>query len=342
MKILEIQCSNGDSKIYIAESIKNLPEYIDSEKTIILTDSNLRRFYGGIFPECNLIEIGIGEKIKTLETIKNVYQKLMAFEADRSTFLLGIGGGIVCDVAGFSASTYMRGIDFGFVSTSLLSQVDASVGGKNGVNFSGYKNIVGAFKQPRFVICDLDMLKTLPKKELSSGFAEIVKVALIKDSCLFSFLENCYEKVLNLDYDLVEKLVYESVLIKAAIVEMDEHEKCERRELNFGHTFGHAIERTSGILHGEAVSIGMVIAANLSLKRNMLSSTDTERIKNLLENLNLPVSISIDKERLKDAIRKDKKRKDSVINFVLLREIGNAVVEEIEIEELEAEIDDMC
>jgi len=341
VKKIEINGITGNSKIYIGESIKNISNYINIGKTIIITDSNVRQYYEHSFPGCKVIEIGIGEKIKTLDTVKTIYEKLIKFEVDRSSFILGIGGGIVCDIAGFVASTYMRGIDFGFVSTSLLSQVDASVGGKNGVNFSGYKNMVGVFNQPQFVICDLDMLSTLPKIILRCGFAEIVKYAAIYDGYLFSFIEDNYKNALELNKSVIEKLVYDSVNIKAAIVQKDEKEKSERRKLNFGHTFGHAIEKTTGMPHGESISIGMTAAAEFSVKRHTLSYKDAERITGLLQNFSLPINFLGNKEQLKDALRKDKKRKDNSIQFVLLKGIGNAFLEEITIEELEVIIDDM-
>ena len=341
MRTIEISGITGNSIVYIGESIKNISDYINIDKTTIITDSNVKHHYEHYFPRCKVIEIGTGEKIKTLDTVKTIYEKLIEFEVDRSCFILGIGGGIVCDIAGFVASTYMRGIDFGFVSTSLLSQVDASIGGKNGINFSGYKNMVGVFNQPQFVICDLDMLSTLPKKILQCGFAEIVKYAAIYDGHLFSFIEDNYKNALELNKSVIEKLVYDSINIKSTVVKKDEKEKGERRKLNFGHTFGHAIEKTTGMPHGESISIGMIAAAELSVKRHTLSYKEAERIKRLLQNFSLPVKFPVNKERLKDALRKDKKRKDNNIQFVLLKKIGNAFVKEIEIKELEKVIDDM-
>jgi 3-dehydroquinate synthase len=272
-----------------------------------------------------------------------IYQQLVNLEVDRSCFIVGVGGGIVCDITGFAASTYMRGLPFGFVSSTLLSQVDASVGGKNGVNFHGYKNMVGVFNQPAFVICDTEMLKTLPRKELICGLAEVVKHAVIGNREFFDFLEQRYADALNLDQTVMERLVYDSIIVKSAVVERDEREKGERRKLNFGHTLAHALEKVINISHGEAVSIGMVFAANLSVHRDLLSNDEAERIRLLLKQLQLPTDIDtgIDKEKIKDAIRKDKKREGRGIHLVLLKSIGEAVVREIAIEELEASIDDM-
>jgi 3-dehydroquinate synthase len=227
-------------------------------------------------------------------------------------------------------------VRFGFVSTTLLSQVDASVGGKNGVNFQGYKNLIGVFNQPEFVICDPRLLKTLPEKEILNGMAEIVKHAVIEDATLFTYLEKHFQKALTLDTDVIEKLVYDSVVIKSGIVNQDELEKGARRKLNFGHTFGHAFEKTAGVPHGEAVSAGMAAAAALSVRRGRLSIEDAARIKSLLQRIGLPVTIQAERKRVFDALKKDKKRKGDHIHFVLLDGIGKAVVDQIALTELEA------
>jgi len=342
VKQIEIQGQTGRSVIAVGESLENLEKYVHGTKPVIITDENLESHYKKQFPPWDTITIGTGEKIKTLGTMEYIYEQLVEREIDRSCFLVGIGGGIVCDIAGFAASTYMRGVNFGFVSTSLLSQVDASVGGKNGVNFHGYKNMIGTFNQPGFVICDTTMLKTLPQKELLGGFAEVVKHAAIGSKELFGFLETNYDKALGMDTGILEALVYESVKIKAEVVRKDEKEKGERRKLNFGHTLGHAIEKTMGISHGEAVSIGMVFAANLSVKRKMFSQAEAERIRSLLERIGLPVKISFEKEKILDAMRKDKKREGAGIHFVLLRAMGETMIEEIPIDELEDAVHDLC
>ncbi|HIJ58440.1 MAG TPA: 3-dehydroquinate synthase [Deltaproteobacteria bacterium] len=341
MKTIRIHGDTGASTILVGEVLESLGKYAPLEKTVVITDTNVRRHYQKDFPPCEIIEIKSGEKIKTLDTVKEIYQRLTEIEADRSSFIVAIGGGVVCDIAGFVASTYMRGVRFGFVSTTLLSQVDASVGGKNGVNLGGYKNMVGVFNQPEFVICDLNLLKTLPEKDLLSGFAEIVKHAIIGDPELFSYLEENYERGLSLDTDVINRLVCDSIVIKSSIVNRDEKETGERRKLNFGHTFGHAIEKTTGASHGEAISAGMVIASVLSNKRGYLSAEDAEKIEGLLEKLKLPTRLPFDLGTVLDALRKDKKRNGNSINFVLLRAIGDAVVEKISIKELETAISDL-
>ncbi len=342
MRTFEIHGSTGVSTILVGEQLQNLERYIPGGKAVIITDTNVKQFYQKDFAPYDIITIETGEKIKNLDTARYIYERLVELEADRSTFIIGIGGGIVCDIAGFVASTYLRGVRFGFVSSTLLSQVDASVGGKNGVNFGGYKNMIGVFNQPEFVICDLNLLNTLPEKEILCGMAEIVKHAVIGDIDLFAFLEEHYQKALALDVGVIEKLVYDSIVIKSAIVNRDEKEKGERRKLNFGHTFGHAIEKTTGVPHGEAVSAGMVMASDLSVKRGCLPAQDAERIKKLLQKMKLPTRIQSDRKTVLDALQKDKKRKGDSIYFVLLNNIGNPFVDQISIKELEAVIHDLC
>jgi len=340
MKTLEIQGSTKGSTIRVGEKLQNLGNYIPSKNVVIITDVNVKRFYQNKFPPHPVITIQTGEKIKTLDTVRNIYGKLVEFGVDRSTVIVGIGGGIVCDITGFVASTFLRGVKFGFVSTTLLSQVDASVGGKNGVNFQGYKNMIGVFSQPEFVICDLNLLSTLPEKEILCGLSEIVKHAAIEDGDLFEYLEEQYQKALALDSAVIQRLVYDSVVIKSAIVNRDEKEKGERRKLNFGHTFGHAIEKTTGVRHGEAVSAGMVMASELSVKKGHLQAKNAQRIKSLLRDLKLPTRLPADKKTVFDALQKDKKRKGDRIYFVFLEDMGKSFVDQISIKELEDIIND--
>ena len=337
MKVVNIKsaAAGADSVIMIGERLQNLTKHLPVKAPIIITDGNVKNLWGRHFPPGPVITIATGETIKTIDTVRYIYEQLLAVEADRSSFIVGIGGGIVCDIAGFAASTYMRGVRFGFVSSTLLSQVDASVGGKNGVNLGGYKNIVGVFNQPEFVICDLDLLQTLPQSEILSGFAEIIKHGAIADRDLFAYLEENCDRALSLEQAVIEKLVYASVIIKSSIVNRDEKEKGERRKLNFGHTFGHAIEKITQIRHGEAVSVGMALASELSVKRGALPSENSTRIVRLLEEFGLPVRLQFDGQKVLEAIRMDKKREGNLIYFVLLSDIGRAYVEEIAIQELE-------
>ena len=335
MKSVKLDTPIGKSVILIGERLQNLNTYLPVKLPIIITDSNVQKHWGHCFPPGAVITIETGEMIKTLDTVGGIYEQLLELGADRSSFILGIGGGIVCDVAGFVASTYMRGVRFGFVSTTLLSQVDASVGGKNGVNFGGYKNIVGVFRQPEFVICDQQLLQTLPPEEFHSGFAEIVKHGAIADDQLFAYLEQNWVRALAHDPEVIEKVVHESVIIKSTIVDRDATEQGERRKLNFGHTLGHAIEKVLQIPHGEAVSAGMVLASKLSEKNGYVKAEDTARLSSLLEKFNLPVQLDFDRQSVIEAVGKDKKREGQSLKFVLLKRIGEAVVEEISIHDIE-------
>ncbi|BBO87784.1 3-dehydroquinate synthase [Desulfosarcina ovata] len=334
MKTLLVNGAAGTSKILVGESIDNLKAYIDAAHTVVITDSTVEGLYRGRLPDCPVITIGQGERIKTLETVTEIYRQLVALEADRSTFILGVGGGIVCDIAGFVASTYMRGTRFGFVSTTLLSQVDASVGGKNGVNFSGYKNMVGTFNQPEFVICDMALLKSLPPREVLCGFAEIIKHGAIASAPMVEFLEAHRDGALDLNSDIIAHLVYRSVEIKAGVVSRDEREHGERRKLNFGHTFGHALEKLTGIPHGEAVGIGMVLAAKLSVEKGFLPREDAARLEQLIDRFGLPVSPPVDLAAMLGAMKKDKKREGKRIHFVFLDAMGSARVEELGFDDL--------
>ena len=334
MQQIEIQGKTRHSNIFVGERIENLASYLHQKQVVIITDDNVAGFYEKDFPNAHVIRIGTGEGIKTLETVAQIYQQLISLDTDRSGFLVGIGGGIVCDITGFVASTYLRGVRFGYVPTTLLAQVDASVGGKTGVNFMGYKNMVGVFNQPEFVICDPGVLKTLPQKDLISGFAEIVKHAAIADPDYFALLEREAQNALSLNPEVLEQVIYKSVAIKADIVNRDETEKGERRKLNFGHTFGHAVEKTIGLPHGEAVSIGMMVAAQLSGTRGMITENDVDRIRDLLSRFNLPIKADMGIEKIIDAMERDKKREGDGIHFVLLSKIGAAVVEKITIADL--------
>lgn len=216
MKTLNIQGKTGKSAIMVGERLQQLEHYILARPAVIITDNHLLNLYGKDFPRYPVITIGCGETIKTLDTVNSIYQQLVDMEADRSTVIVGIGGGIVCDITGFVASTYMRGVSFGFVASTLLAQVDASVGGKNGVNFGGFKNMVGVFSQPEFVICDMNLLKSLSMRDLLCGFAEIVKHAVIADADMFDYLEKQWPRALALDSNVIEKLVHDSVVIRLA------------------------------------------------------------------------------------------------------------------------------
>ncbi len=342
MNVFEINGKNRKSTIRIGEKLENLAAYLPLSQTVLITDYKVRKLYGEKFPKIPIIEIGMGEESKTLETVQSIFEQLIALEADRGIFIVGVGGGIVCDVTGFAASTYLRGVRFGFAATTLLAQVDASVGGKNGINFSGYKNMVGTFNQPEFVICDPDVLKTLSEKDRGCGLGEIVKHAAIADIGLFNYLEKNVSSVLNMTPESVQRMVCDSVVIKSEIVNRDERETGERRKLNFGHTLGHAVEKVYKLPHGEAVSIGMVAAAKLSLQKGLLSHADYARLENLLISMGLPTRVNIEAPAVMNALRHDKKRETDTVHFVLLCRLGEAIVETIQLSELENLLPQIC
>ena len=268
-----------------------------------------------------------GEASKNMNTVENLYERLILEGFDRHDFLIALGGGVVGDLTGFTAATYLRGIDFVQLPTSLLAQVDSSIGGKTGVDFGQYKNMVGAFHQPKLVYMNLSVLNTLPARQLSSGIAEILKHGLIKDKSYFDWMRQNRERILALEYPALEDMIAKSCNIKRMVVENDPTEKGERALLNFGHTIGHAVEKLSdfSLYHGECVSVGMAAAAFLSMKKRYLSADDLSVICNALQEYALPVSVT---EQNADEILKttksDKKMKAGKINFVLLKEPGAA------------------
>lgn len=336
MKKLSLKGKEKTTDIVIGESLRNIDKYRHGRNAVIVTDRNVGSLYKKAFSKLPVIEIGVSEKIKTLDTVQYIYEKLFELEADRSFLIIAIGGGIVLDIAGFAASTYMRGLDVIYVPTTLLAMTDASIGGKNGVNLLKYKNIVGVFNQPEAVIIDTDFLKTLPKRELSCGFAEVIKHGASLDESLFSYIEDNASWAVSLEKETIKKIIYQSLSAKIEIVERDEFEKGERKKLNFGHTIGHAIEKlTDAYTHGEAVSIGMVAEAGLSVKKGMLKRSDHIRLKNLLKSLDLPVENEIEISEIIQTVRGDKKRAGAKVGIVFLNGIGDSIVNDIDFEELE-------
>jgi 3-dehydroquinate synthase len=334
MQTIKINTATGkQSKIFIGEDFTKLQSYLPVQNIVVIIDENIFDLYHCFFKNFKCIKIQANGKNKTLETVENIISQLIDLQADRLTFIIGAGGGTTCDIAGFVASVYMRGLRFGFVSTSLLSQVDASVGGKNGVNFDGFKNMIGTFNQPEFVICDTKMLATLPKNEFVGGLSEVIKIALVKDTEMFDFIEHNVNAILKCDENILQKLITKSVQHKADIIQRDEFEKNERRILNFGHTFAHAIERNSEISHGFAVSMGMTFAAKISQYFGMISNDDFVRIKSLLCAFGLPSTTNIDNKILFENLISDKKKNDDEINFILINGIGKSAEKRIKIDD---------
>ncbi len=305
----------------------------------VITDSNVGKHFAKAALkslaasgfEAVLITVPAGEKSKRLAVVEDCHDQLAAHRLERKSFIVALGGGVVGDLAGFVAATYLRGIPFVQVPTTLLAQVDSSVGGKTGVNLKAGKNLVGAFYQPQLVLCDLDTLKTLPKREYVSGLAEVVKYGVICDPILFAQLERSLPKLLQRDVPTLRSVVARCCEIKADVVGQDETESGLRAILNFGHTIGHAIENSSGygkFLHGEAISIGQVAAARLSHNILGLPSGDAGRIEKLFVQAGLPVKIKLDAARRKKlfaAMKLDKKVSGGEIKFVLAKKIGQVV-----------------
>jgi len=332
---ITINLNNSKSEIYVGLKWTEFSRFIPVSDVVIITDDNIRNIYGNRFPSLPVLSIKPGEESKNLSVISGLAGKLLDYGIDRSGFIVGIGGGVVCDITGFLASVYMRGVRFGFVSTSLLSQVDASVGGKNAVNLGNVKNVLGCFRQPEFVICDPGMLNTLPEEEYLSGLAELIKMGLILDQNLFSLAEQNTERLLKRDIELLEYMISVSVELKASVVREDEKEITGKRMiLNFGHTFGHVIETVAGLKHGFAVAAGMVVAMNISVHANLLEPDMRDRIINLLRKLKLLREYHIPDKFFEEMLLKDKKKQGDNINFVLLESPGKAVVRKINFREL--------
>lgn len=278
--------------------------------------------------ETGLFTIPAGDASKNLKNLRAGYDYLAKLRLERSAFIVALGGGVVGDVAGFLAASYLRGIDFIQVPTTLLSQVDSSVGGKVGVNLKAGKNLVGAFHQPRLVLCDLDVLKSLPPREFRSGLSEVIKYGIIADLKLFSQIEQERKNILNRDAELLSMIITRSCQIKASLVESDEREEGLRAALNYGHTIGHALEamtRYGKYLHGEAIAIGQVAAAHLSSRYLGLSKRSVGRIRKLISAFDLPIGVRLTKlqrKRLFDAMRLDKKVSGGELRFVLAKRIG--------------------
>ena len=325
------------SGIYIGPVKDILSGVLPEGRVVVVSDATIDRLYHPLLEKYDTVLIGLGESVKTLQTVETIYRRFIELGVDRSTFVLAVGGGIVTDVAGFAASTYMRGLKFGFVSTTLLGQVDASVGGKNGVNVDGYKNMAGTFTQPQFVICDPGLLRTLPDREFRAGLAEVVKAAIIADADLFGRIENTTFEALRTDTDLLTDAVSAAIRVKADIVERDEHEAGDRRKLNLGHTLAHAIEKCSNRMnHGEAVAVGTALIAGAAVKLGVLSEADRDRIVHVLMQLGFDLTPPVDVKRLLKEVGKDKKNEEGILRIVLPVGIGDCEVRPMKIDDFAA------
>jgi 3-dehydroquinate synthase len=333
MKHLKYKFSGSSTDFYFDHSISQLKKITDQKATVLVTDENVYNAHGKRFKGWNTIVIKPGEGYKIQPTADAMIEQLVNFAASRKTTLIGVGGGVVTDLTGYVASVYMRGIHFGFVPTSLLGMVDASIGGKNGIDVGVYKNMVGTIRQPSFILHDMSFLDTLPQKEWENGFAEIIKHACIKDAAMFRLLEQSSFKTFQGKKKAIGELVKRNAIIKTKVVQQDEFEKGDRRLLNYGHTLGHALENQYELMHGQAVAIGMTYASVIS--ENITGFKDAGRVTRLLLQYDLPTFIEFDKQKVFNVMKMDKKREKKVMNYVLLEKIGKGVVKSISVNQLE-------
>ena len=338
MHIETVNLEDNSYPIFIGEgaslSLENFDGYIAGKDIAIITNEVVAPLYlneiSDLFSNMNVIEYILpdGEQEKRLKTVHKIIDRLMEAGFGRDSTLIALGGGVVGDITGFTASIFMRGINFIQIPTTLLAQVDASVGGKTAVNHKSGKNLIGSFYQPQCVICDSIFLATLEATEISAGLAEIIKYGLIFDSEFFQWLQKNMQQILSNDRAAVDYVIQRSCAIKAKIVAQDEKEQSVRALLNFGHTFGHAIEKLTGYgnwTHGDAVAVGMVLAARLSENMSLITPEDVQNIEEILTAANLPISLpNIDPAELLAAMQSDKKVKDRNIQLVLLKNIGEA------------------
>lgn len=334
--------TNKMYNIYFDNSFEELPAkiselYPDKIKACIVTDSNVAPLYletlkdllKDTFSEIHEYIFEAGEQSKNLDTIAGAYEGLTESKFNRKDVLIALGGGVCGDMTGFIAATYMRGIDFIQIPTTLLSQVDSSIGGKTGVDFKQYKNMVGAFKMPRLVFINTSTLSTLPDIQFASGMAEVLKAGLLKDGSFYEWTINNFLEINEKNPEILTNMIKRSVEIKKIVVEKDPFEQGDRALLNLGHTAGHAIEKYMDfkMSHGECVALGTIVAAYISYKREMISMEDFYEIRDMFVPFNLPISLDeIDAEEIVRLTKSDKKAESGFVKFILLKKIGKAVI----------------
>jgi 3-dehydroquinate synthase len=343
MQTLRVDLGERSYPIFIGEGLLGngdlLLPYIKGKQVCIVTNETIAPLYLDALKSAlsslrlDVVVLPDGEEHKNLQTLNLIFDELLDKKHNRTTTLIALGGGVVGDMTGFAAACYQRGVDFIQVPTTLLSQVDSSVGGKTGVNHVLGKNMIGAFHQPNAVVIDTQVLKTLPKRELAAGFAEIVKYGLIADAPFFAWLEENVEELMACASEALAYAIEQSCLNKARVVELDEREGGVRAILNLGHTFGHAIETAQGYgvwLHGEAVAAGMVMAMDLSLREGWVSEDDVARTRALLQKAGLPVTApeNMTEQQFLELMSVDKKVLDGSLRLVLVRQLGQATVTE--------------
>ncbi len=332
MQTRKFKFTNKTVDYHFDAGFSEVKKLTDVKKAVVITDENVFAQHQKKFNGWNTIVLKAGEQYKVQATVDSVIEQLIALKADRQTTLVGVGGGVITDLTGYVASIYMRGVSFGFVPTTLLAMVDASIGGKNGIDVGVYKNMVGTINQPKFLLYDIGFLKSLPEKEWSNGFAEIIKHAAIKDAPMFKALEEKDLSFFRKNKSGLQKLIQRNALIKTKVVIGDEFEKGDRKLLNFGHTLGHALENQYDLMHGEAVAIGMTYAASISSE--MLGFKQVARLVLLLEKYGLPTSVGYNKKKVFEVLASDKKKEADEMNYILLEKIGKAVIKKISLDQL--------
>jgi 3-dehydroquinate synthase len=333
MKKLTYKFSGSSVDYYLANGISHLKEMVDPANAFIITDENIFAAHTKRFKNWNTIVVKAGEEFKIQATVDTLIEQLIEMGADRTSTLIGVGGGVITDLTGYVASVYMRGIRFGFIPTTILAMVDASIGGKNGIDVGLYKNMVGVIRQPSFILHDMVFVNSLSQHEWENGFAEIIKHACIKDAAMFRELEAHTLKQYQNKKTLLCELVQRNAILKTKVVQADEFEKGDRKLLNFGHTLAHAIENMYELSHGQAVSIGMTYACHIS--EQLTGFKETERVTGLLSKYGLPTYAAFDKAKAFEILLKDKKKVKSEMNYVLLEKTGKGAVKSIPLNQLE-------
>ncbi|MCK5887334.1 MULTISPECIES: 3-dehydroquinate synthase [Alcanivorax] len=340
MRTLQVALAERSYPIHIGAGLLDtfpIAEQVRGNQVMIITNETIAPLYLERLTrhfsaaQCDTLVLPDGEKFKTLETLESIFDALMAKRHSRTTTLIALGGGVIGDMVGFAAACYQRGVDFIQVPTTLLAQVDSSVGGKTAVNHPRGKNMIGAFHQPRLVLIDTDVLSTLPQRELAAGYAEVIKYGLIRDPDFYHWLETNNEKLLSRDTEALSEAIYRSCANKAQVVADDETEQGNRALLNLGHTFGHAIETATGYsqwLHGEAVAVGMLMAAHMSARLGWLDAALEPGLADVLAKWQLPVTTppGMSPDQFMDLMALDKKVQNGQLRLVLLRQLGEAVV----------------
>lgn len=320
-------------RFYSDGSLDALGKLYKGRRLILITDQNIYRLHRAAFRAWDTIVLRSGEEYKVQATIDSLVERLTRMEADRQTILVGVGGGVITDLVGFLASIYMRGVSFGFIPTTLLSMVDASIGGKNGVDVGQFKNLVGTIRQPDFILHDYRFITTLPVKEWSNGFAEIIKHAAIADATMFRKLLRSDLETYRSDLRSLRQLILRNVRYKFRVVGKDPFEKGDRKHLNFGHTLGHALEIQYELSHGQAISLGMVFAGHLSEEK--LGFDDIQSLRMVLTQYGLPIYARFSATKIMRSLRLDKKRGGDNVDYILLKRIGQSIRTPLPFSEIE-------